>query len=356
MAPSAGAAVQETLYSGYIAEGEKVARFTKLIADYVGNPRTVLVNSCTTALTVAYRLAGVEPGTEVISTPLTCIASNEPIIALGGKPVWADVDPETGMIDPDDIEHLVNEKTRAILVLHKEGDPARLDEILAIAKKHNLKVIEDAAHAIGTEYKGRRIGNHGDYVCFSFQAIKQLATGDGGALLCKSEDDFHRARKMKWFGMDRENSDGKNIYLQDIDDYGFKGNMNDISATIGIEQMKHINDIIRSHHTNGELYSDLLANTPGIALIRRDKADYGAYWAYCLMVENRSDFEIMLQKQGIASSQVHPRNDIYSIFSESKRELPNVDKFSKIETSLPCGWWVTPEDVQRICDVIKKGW
>lgn len=356
MAPTVGPAVQETLYSGYIAEGQKVIQFGKLIADYIGNPRTVLMNSCTTALTVAYRLSGVERGTEVITTPLTCIASNEPIVSLGAKPIWVDVDPETGMVDPDDLEHLINEKTRAILVLHKEGDPARLNEIMAVAKKHNLKVIEDAAHAIGTEYKGKRIGNHGDFICFSFQAIKQLATGDGGALLCKSEDDFNKARKMKWFGMDRENNSGKNIYLQDIDDYGFKGNMNDITAAIGIEQMKHIDDIIKKHNRNGELYSKLLTGVPGIKLIRREKDNYGAYWAYPLMAENRDGFEKKLKSEGIASGQIHPRNDIYSIFKSSKRDLPHVDQFSKVDVSLPCGWWVEVKEVQRICDVIKKGW
>lgn len=349
-------AVRETLFSGYIAEGDRVALLTKMVSEYIGNNRTVLVNSGTSALTLAFRLAGVRPGVEVISTPLTCVASNVPILDLGGVPVWGDVDPETGMLDPDGIETLINEKTKAICILHKEGDPARLDEILAIAKKHDLKVIEDCAHSFGSRYKEVKIGNHGDFCCFSFQAIKHMTTGDGGALTCKNETDFQRAKRLKWFGVDHDKQDGGKAWLRDIPEWGYKMNMNDISASIGIECIKHIDEINTAFNKNGTRYSELLKDVPGVSLIRRDPKDYSIFWAYCLIAENREGLVEKLAGEGIAAGQIHPRNDIYSMFDMAKRNLPNTDYFSAREICVPCGWWVDEEEVERICSIIRGGW
>ncbi len=356
MPQSVVGALESTLFSGYIAEGERVAELTRVISDYTGNPRTVLVNSCTTALTMAYRLAGVKPGDEVITTPLTCVASNQPILSLGAIPVWVDVNPRNGMVDPSAIEPLITDRTRAILVLHKEGDPAPMREILEIAGKHNIKVIEDAAHALGTKYKGLKIGNHGDFVCFSFQAIKHITTGDGGALLCSNEDDYMLARRMKWFGVDKELRGTGNPWLEDIPDWGYKANMNDVAATIGIEQMKYIDEIIMKFNRNGLLYSASLKDIPGVKLIERDPDDFSTYWAYCLLADDRSGLIKKLNEAGIAAGQIHPRNDVYSMFRRSRRDLPNVEYFSKRELCLPCGWWVNEEELGRICDIIRGGW
>ena len=349
--------IGRTVFSGYIAEGENVKRLTVLVSDFIGNPRTILVNSCTSALTLAFRLAGVGPGTEVITTPLTSIASNVPILAQGGVPVWVDSDPDTGMVDPDDIEHLITERTKAICILHKEGDPARLDEILAIASKHGLKVVEDAAHAFGAEYRGVRIGNHGDYVCFSFQAIKHMTTGDGGALACRSEQDYLRAKKLKWFGVDHDNPEGGNPWLRDVAEWGYKFNLNDVSAAIGLENIHHVEKLNGRFHRNGVLYCELLKGIPGLRLVKRDlNNDYSTFWAYCVIVEGRESLIRKLAEEGVAAAQIHPRNDGYSLFSMSKRQLPNVDYFAERELSLPSGWWVSEEEVERICSVMREGW
>jgi len=352
-------ALAETLATGFIAEGSKTAAFARRIGEFIDNPLTVPVNSCTTALTIAYRLAGVGPGTEVVSTPLTCIASNEPIVQLGATPVWADVDPATGMITAETIAPLLTERTRAILVLHKEGDPARLDEILALARRHGVKVVEDAAHAFGARYRGAKIGSIGDYACFSFQAIKHITTGDGGALACGSEDDYLRARKLKWFGIDRETRPAGKTFLNEVPDvleWGLKGNMNDIAATIGLEQMKHADRVIGAFHDNGVAYDRLLQGVPGVRLIARSPDDYGTYWAYCLLAERRMDLIRKLAEHGIAAAQIHERNDTYTMFRAFRRELPGVDAFDASELCIPCGWWVSPEERDRIAAVIKGGW
>ncbi len=356
MPPTVPDALRQTLFSGYIAEGEKTAEFSSRVSDFIGNPRTVLVNSCTTALTIAYRLAGVGPGDEVLTTPLTSVATNVPILSLGAKPVWVDSDVRTGEVDPSDVEKSITERTKAILVLHKDGDPARLDEILEIAAKHRVKVIEDAAHAFGAKYKGTKIGNHGDYVCFSFQAIKQITTGDGGAILCKDDEDYLRARKLKWFGVDKLDKSTSSPWLRDIPEWGYKGDLNDIASTIGIEQMRHIDNITSVHNRNGLLYSRLLGNIPGLTLLERSDQDFSTFWAYTILVEKREDFIMKLSQSGVQASQIHPRNDIWSMFSSSRRALPGVDFFSSREVSLPSGWWVSEEDVFRVADIVKGGW
>ena len=347
--------IVKTLHSGYISSGERVKEFEKAIGKFLGNPYAVPVSSCTMALTIAYELANIQQSDEVISTPLTCIATNVPLVRIGAKIVWADCEPKTGMVDPGKIVSLITKKTRAIVVLHKDGDLAKMDEILAIAKKYKLKVIEDAAHVFGAKYKGKMVGNFGDYTCFSFQAIKHITTGDGGALVCKNETDYKKAKKLLWFGLDKEaQTKHKNVWMNDIAILGHKGNMNDIAATIGLEQIKHVYNIVKRFHNNGELYTQLLQGVPGVSLIERNPENYSIYWVYTLLVENRDEISKALEKEGITSSVIHPRNDIYSVFKSFKKTLPGVDYYSARELSLPCGWWVTKKDIKRIVDIIKK--
>ena len=345
----------KTLYSGYVAEGPKTKQFREDVAKFVGNDRTLLLNSCTTALHIAYHISGVGPGDEVITTPLTSICTNVPIRHLGGKPIWADVDVETGMSDINDVEKLINKRTKAIVLLHKDGDIDKLDEFVQLAKAYNIRLIEDCAHAYGASYNNKMIGNHGDFCCFSFQAIKHITTGDGGAMSCGDEEIFERAKKLKWLGVDHDKRNG-NPWRNDITELGYKGNMNDIASTIGIEAQKHIQRIVEIHHRNGELYNSILTdmNIPGVTVLRRNPLAYSSYWTYALMSDRRDELCAFLNENGVSADQNHPRNDVWSIFKDSRRDLPGVDFFADREFSLPCGWWVTPEDIEYICDLIKK--
>lgn len=354
MPPEATAMMAHTLASGFLAEGPKVKAFAGEIARFIGNPRVVPVNSCTMALTIAFKLAGVGPDTEVISTPLTCVAGNEPIRMLGARPVWADVDLSTGMVTAETIEPLITSKTRAIYLLHKEGAPAEVENIYALAKAHRLRVVEDAAHAFGAKRRDDRIGAIGDLVCFSFQAIKHITTGDGGALLCGNEEDYQRARKAKWFGIDRDAREGRDVWREDIADWGFKGNMNDVAGTLGLAQIKHIEWILDRFHRNGRRYDALLQDIPGVRTLRRDPLDYQTYWGYTVLIDNRDAVVAALAEAGIAASQIHVRNDHYTMFGADRRSLPNTDWFDARELSIPCGWWVGQEDQDRIIDVLKK--
>ena len=204
MPKSAAEAVAKTLYTGYIAEGPRVKEFTKMVSQYLHNDHTMMVNNCTMALQIACHLSDVQPGDEVITTPLTSICTNVPIAHLKGKPVWADVDPTTGISDIKDVEKLINKRTKALILLHKDGDVVDLDKYVDLCKSYNIKLIEDCAHTYGAKYNGKMIGNHGDFCCFSFQAIKQITTGDGGCMTVRDEEMFERAKKLKWMGVDHD--------------------------------------------------------------------------------------------------------------------------------------------------------
>ena len=194
----------EVLHSGYIGQGKKVDEFEKILGDYIGNKNVLTLNSATSGLHLALRLSNVGYGDEVISTAMTCTATNMPIIANGAKIVWADIDSQTGLIDPLDIERKITNKTKAIIIVDWGGTPCDLDAIMAIGKKYKVKVIEDCAHSFGAKYKGRKIGTICDFSVFSFQAIKHITTVDGGALFCLNTDDYKRGKLLRWYGIDRE--------------------------------------------------------------------------------------------------------------------------------------------------------
>jgi perosamine synthetase len=189
----------EVLHSGYITQGEKVEQFEKKFADMMQYKHVVSVNSGTSALTLALRLAGVGYGDEVVTTPMTCTATNLPILSLGAKPVFADVDSETGLIDPASVLTKITKKTKAIMAVDWGGSPVDVRALMDIGRRYDLRVIVDAAHAIGTHHNGEA-----DFVCYSLQAIKHITTVDGGVLACKSPDAYHRGKVLRWFGIDRE--------------------------------------------------------------------------------------------------------------------------------------------------------
>ncbi len=346
-----GKKLQAVFDSGMITEGEYSDRFEKSFGDYIGNQNVSLLNSGTSALTLAYRLCGVGPGTEVISSPMTCMATNEPIITSGAKIVWADIDPLTGNIDSESIEKLITPKTVAIVAVHWAGTPFNIKRINEIANKNGIKVIEDAAHALGATYDGSLIGTHSDFVCFSFQAIKHLTTVDGGALACKSKEDYERVKKLRWFGLDRKYKGSK--WEQDIVEAGYKFHMNNINSAIGLAQMECLQDIVDAHKENALYFEENISN-PKITKTKYSKDS--SYWIYTVMVENRSEFKQYLESNGIASDVVHVRNDTYSVCKpfKSKEPLIGVDQFCKTMICIPVGWWLTKNELRHIVEVCNK--
>ncbi|MCM2325659.1 MAG: DegT/DnrJ/EryC1/StrS family aminotransferase [Candidatus Woesearchaeota archaeon] len=347
--------LKKTLMSGYIAQGPRVLEFEEKLKDFLGVKNILTVDAGTHALELALRLAGVDEGDEVISSPLTCVATNMPVMARGAKIRWSDVLVDTGNIDPESIERLITPRTKAILYVHWAGNPANIDRINEIAKKHNIKVIEDAAHAFGAGYKGKRIGNHSDFVMYSFQAIKHMTTGDGGALVCKDEEDHKRGRALRWFGLDRTAIKEELRWYYDIKEWGYKFNMNDIDATIGLEHLKYTEKILKVCRWNGNYYNKNLSKVKGIRVLRQEDGASSAYWLYTLLAERRDEFIEYLKKKGIDNSIVHTRNDVYTCFKDFKDDLPRpgLEEFTSKYVSIPSCWWVKKEDAKYIVDSIK---
>ena len=344
--------VEKVWTSGFVTEGEYSDKFESKFSEYVQNPNTSLVNSCTSALVIASRMCNIESGDEIITTPMTCMATNEPFFNDGAKLVWADIDPTTGNIDPVSVKGLITPKTKAIVGVHWAGQPFDIDAINEIASTAGVKVVEDAAHALGATYNGRPIGTHSDYVCFSFQAIKHITTADGGAICSKSQDDDQRIKTLRWFGLNRKYRGNK--WEQDITESGFKYHMNNTNACIGLLQMNHVDDIVRAHKSNYHFYNQNI-NNPNITKMRVDSKSESSCWIYTVLVEDRADFHEYLASHDIASDPVHVRNDVYSVFKEFKKsddELPGAKHFCSRHINVPVGWWLTEADRERVVSVI----
>jgi len=357
--------IKNVFESGFINEGEAVTEFQNALVDYLGVKNLVLMNSCTSALTVAYKMAGVGPGAEVITTAMTCIATNTPIENLGAKIVWADILPDTGSIDPVDIERKITPNTKAIVFVNWAGTPCELEQIVSIGAKYSIPIIQDAAHAFGATWNGKPISDYADFTCYSFQAIKHLSSGDGGALICKKDEDYLLARKLKWFGYDRDSAKDEKgewkgqRWSADIlpGEVGYKFNMNNISAAIGLAQMEHIGNILERHRNNALVYQAAFEGSSNIKPIKVPKNAISSYWVYTCLVSSSIDRDLLLEKlnnEGIGAGLVHLSNDVYSAFSKYNVDLPGTKKFGDHQISLPCGWWLNDKDCAHIAALVKQ--
>jgi perosamine synthetase len=362
MPATAHAALGDTLASGYLAQGAQVARFEEQLAAYFGNERVCAISEVSGALTLALHMSGVRPGDEVIVSPLVCLATSMPIANLFARPVWCDVDPETGMLDPARIAALVTPRTRVILACHWSGDVADLALLRKAADAHGLKLIEDASEAFGAEQNGRKLGNHGsDYTVYSFSAVRQVTSGDGAALLCGGVTTLEQARRLRRYGIHQASfrlPDGEPNPASDIPVAGFNLAMNNIAATIGLAQFEHVDSIVNRQRANGRYLDGALAGLPGIRLLARRADSISGYWTYSLRAEGRENLARKLRENGIGCQRLHLRNDHYSCFAGQRREgdLPGTDRFDRDNLSIPCGWWLTPEDRERIVACIRSGW
>jgi dTDP-4-amino-4,6-dideoxygalactose transaminase len=370
MSENAAPEVTKVLNSGYIGQGPKVEEFEKNLSDYFDKDFLVTLNSGTSGLHLALRLLknkkenwpGLEDGDEVLTTAMTCTASNFPILANNLKVKWVDIDPTTLNLDLDDLARKITAKTKVIMLVHWGGYPNDLDRIKEIQdacyQLHGFRpaVIEDGAHSFGSKYKGKHIGNHGNMVMYSLQAIKHITAIDGGILMLPNQDLYDRAKLLRWYGIDRD-SNRKDFRCEaDIEEWGYKFHMNDVCATVGIENLKEADAIIKKHQENAAYYDEHLQNIPGLTTLTRHEGHESAFWIYSLLVENRDSFYAKMKEYGIVVSQVHERNDKHTCMKESRTPLPTLDKTIGKIVSIPVGWWVTPEEREYIVSCIKKGW
>lgn len=368
MSSEAGGAVGNVLNSGFIGQGPKVEEFEAALAARLGTDRVVTVNSATSGLHLAVHMVATsqqsdsqQAGGEVLTTPLTCTATNWPILANGLDIRWVDVESASMNMDLDDLARKITPRTRAIMVMHWGGYPVDLDRLRTIqdlAERlygQRPVVIEDCAHAWGATYQQRPVGTHGNIAVFSFQAIKHLTCGDGGAMVLPDDQLKARAKLLRWYGIDR---DGRADFRceSDVTEYGFKFHMNDISATIGLANLQNIDNVLQRHRENAEFYDSALRDVPGLQVTERRADRKSSYWLYTISVDNRDAFVKKMTEAGIMVSRVHERNDIHSCVRQYAALLPNLEQVVSRMICIPAGWWVSDADREYIAATIRAGW
>jgi perosamine synthetase len=344
-------ALEEVLYSGMIAEGAASYKFEEEFARTFELPLALGMSSGTGALHVSLLLAGVRPGDEVITTSMTAEPTNTVILQTGATPVFADVDPTTGNMDPASAESLVSARTRAIVVVHYAGFPAELAGLRAIADAHGIALVEDVAHALGARYAGQGIGTIGDSAIFSLQAIKHMTTVDGGMLTLRDPKQADLARRLRWFGL----SKGVPRTEVDITIPGYKYNMHNVAATIGLAQLESIGARIDRHKANGRFFDETISKIPGLAVTRIESGAEPSYWLYTVLSDDDEAVVARLAGVGVAASKLHRPNHLHSVFAPMRRDMPGLETFYRRLTHIPCGWWVTDGDRERIVDALRRG-
>jgi perosamine synthetase len=350
--------VADTLSGRWIGQGPKVdlfeAQFSLL---FLGGHSPLAVGSGTDALHIAYLLAGVVPGDEVIVPSFTCTATNLPLLYIGATPVFADIDRETMNVSVADIEARITSRTKAIACVDYGGVPCDYDALNAICKKYNIKLIADAAHSLGTTYKGRFSAQEADYSVFSFQAIKTLTTGDGGLLAIKDPGQLDLGKKLRWFGIDRTAKQG-GVWENDIVDVGYKYQMNDISAAIGLAGLRTINQTVLNRNRLFKYYERDM-KTRDVRIIGSSETEiyFNSSWLITVIVnDDRVGLMRKLREHGVESGQVHYRNDRYTVFGGRREDLPAMDDLEDKYLVLPLHTKMGEEHVGRICDIINSGW
>jgi len=259
--------VVATLKSGWLTTGKKTQLFEKNFADYTGAKYAIALSSCTAALFLSLIVEGIQAGDEVITTPFTFVSTANVVHHLGAKPVFVDIEPDTYNIDPEKISLAITSKTKAIIPVHYSGQPCNMQQIMKIAADHNLRVIEDAAHAIGAEYQGKKVGGQGNLTCFSLFPTKNITTGEGGLITLNDKEKAIRLKKLRLHGMSKDGwkrYDQAESWYYEIHEAGYKFNLSDINAALGVIQLGRIKEINQKRKDLAEYYIQQLSHIPGI--------------------------------------------------------------------------------------------
>lgn len=354
-------AVVDVLRSDYLTTGPKIAEFEKMVADYVGAKYAVAISNGTSALHAACFAAGIQPGDEVITTPLTFAASSNCVLYCGGTPVFADVDPKTYNIDPEDIRRKITDKTKAIIAVHLAGQPCDMDEIHKIAKEHDLIVIEDGAHALGSVYKGKKVGTLSDMTTFSFHPVKPITTGEGGMIVTDNEEFYQKMMLFRSHGITRDENlmtrnDGPWFYQQL--DLGYNYRITDIQCALGCSQMKKLDRFLALRKEIVARYNEAFADCENIVTPYQLPETESGWHLYIVQVKNcdrRKVFEA-LREHGIAVNvhyipvYLHP---YYQEHGYKDVHCRNAEEVYSHIISLPLYPTLTEEQQQYVIETLK---
>ncbi|MBI1175302.1 MAG: DegT/DnrJ/EryC1/StrS aminotransferase family protein [Sideroxydans sp.] len=352
------AAVGEVLRSGWITSGPRVQEFEQQLSAYFGGRPVRTFNSGTCTMEIALRIAGIGPGDEVITTPISWVATANVILAVGATPVFADIDPITRNIDLDQVAAAITPRTRAIIPVYLSGLPVNMDRLYDIAKRHNLRVVEDAAQAIGSTWRGKRIGSFGDLVSFSFQANKNLTTAEGGCLVMGNADEVLLAEKYRLQGVTRSGFDG-----MEVDVLGGKFNMTDISAAIGLNQLPQLDAITARRHTLARHYftafgADFEFQT-GVQLPVADFENSNWHMFQIVLPETvmRAEFMAQMKARDIGCGVHYPPIHLFQLYRERgfhEGMFPVAESVGRRIVSLPLFPRMVEADVARVVAAVRE--
>ena len=353
---SANNKVISTLNSNFVNEGYVVDEFENKLTKFLDLKYVNTTNSGTSSLHLSLLAAGVGPGDDVLLSPQTFVATGLAIKYCGANPVFCDIQLQTGNICQEFIKKKITLRTKAIIAVHWSGYPCDMDEIkkLILKSKKKIFIIEDAAHAFGAQYKGKKIGNISDFTCFSFQSTKHLTCGDGGAVTCLEKKNFEKIKKLKWFGIHRKKNKlnflGERKY--NLFQPGYKYHMNNFSASLGIENLKLMRKVLKYHRKIGSLYFKYLSDLDGVKLMKYDKNNLHSYWFFQLLANDRNKFIKKIRSLNIPCTVVNQRIDRYKIFN--KIDEKNINYFYEHHIGLPVNTSIKKEHILKIVNILKN--
>jgi len=348
------AGVADVLRSGWITSGPRVKEFEEELSRLCGGRPVRALNSGTAALEIGLRLAGVGPGDEVITTPLSWVATSNVVLQLGARPVFVDVDPRTHNIDLDRIEPVITKSAKAILPVYLAGLPVDLDRLDTIADKHRLRVVEDAAQAFGSTWKGARIGSRGDLIAFSFHANKNITTAEGGALVLPGESDIALAEKLRLQGVTRSGDDG-----MDVDVAGGKFNLTDVAARIGLGQLKRLKEFTDKRRELARRYFELFDRSLGCELPVADFENCNWHMFQVVLPGRvkRADFIAKMRERSIGVGVHYPAIHLFSLYRSlgwREGQFPHAERIGKGIATLPLFPEMEAADVERVCEAVSR--
>ena len=351
-------ALREPFKTGWIGLGPKTREFEVRFAEYIGTKYAVAFNSGTAALHLSLKVLGIE-GVEVITTPMTFVSTNHAILYNQGIPVFADIEPDTLNIRPEEIRKNITTKTKAIVVVHYGGHACDMDLILEMAKSKGIRVVEDAAHGCGGAYKGQKLGSLGNLGCFSFHAVKNLSTGEGGMITTDDPELYGRLLKLRWMGISkdtwsREEKDEKYSWYYNVEEIGFKCHMNDIPAAIGLVQLKKLDRMNQRRKEITEHYNEGLKGLSWLEIPTVKSYAVSSHHNYVIKIEKRDQLNIYLQQKGISTGVHYIPNNHYDMYRSFRGDTPTSDSVWKKLLTLPLFPDLKDEEVDFIIHEIKE--
>lgn len=351
----------EVFRSGYVGSGDLISSFERALEAYLGAPAALVTSSCTAALTLTYVAVGIEAGSFVLSTPMSCPATNIPLLQLGARIEWLDVDPLSGNVTAESVAEGFRrcEAPRAVVIMDWGGVPCDYPAIAAECRDRKTLLILDAAQSFGSSYSNRLWPPEADYVCHSFGPTKLFSSVEGGAVLANSYEELERMKALRWYGIQRESRDSLRFWEYDVKELGYRFVSNNVSAAIGLRMLARIHERLRHHRRLAAAYDHMLIGMPGLRIGVRPPGSEPNFWLYTILVEDRDGLMSKLHSSGIHAATPHKRNDeLLATWNEAQPSVPlkGLGQFSRQYLCLPIGSWMQLDDIERVCQAIKAGW